>query len=78
MVKEGRCSDNIHKPGQVFIVDSTTPEGICIGVWNAVAPYVTALRYGGNFPWEKEEGVMTIKCPDPEGITLELRRIRRE
>lgn len=77
-VKGGKCSDDIHKIGQVYIVDSTTPEGICIGVWNAIAPYVTALRYGGNFPWEKEEGFLAIGCPDPDGIVLELRRTEKE
>jgi hypothetical protein len=40
-----------------------------------VAPYVTTLLYGGNFPWEKENGVATIFCPDPKGISLELKRI---
>jgi uncharacterized repeat protein (TIGR04076 family) len=45
-----------------------------MGAWNAIAPYISTLRYGGNFPWEEEEGVATIHCPDPKGITLELRR----
>lgn len=77
-VTGGKCSDNLHEVGQVFAVDETTPGGLCLGVWNAIAPYLTALRYGGNFPWEDEEGVATIGCPDPDGITVELRRIERE
>jgi len=74
-VKDGQCQGSVHPVGQVITVDGKTPEGMCLGAWNAIAPYLTALRFGGNFPWEKEEGVATIHCPDPKGITLELRRI---
>ncbi|MFC1600834.1 TIGR04076 family protein [Candidatus Sumerlaeota bacterium] len=74
-VTSGRCDGGYHGIGTEFIVKSTTPGGMCLGAWNSIAPYVTALRHGADFPWEKEKGVATIKCPDPEGITLELRRI---
>jgi len=72
----GVCQGDHHKVGQEFIVEHTTPAGMCLDAWNAIAPYVSALRFGGNFPWEKEEGVATIHCPDPKGITLELRRVK--
>lgn len=73
-VKDGVCHGGTHRVGQVITVERTTPGGMCLGAWNAIAPYLTALRHGANFPWEKEEGVALIHCPDPEGITLELRR----
>ena len=72
----GECHGEHHKVGQEFMVERTTPAGMCLGAWNAIAPYVTALRYDANFPWEKEKGVANIHCPDPiGGITLELRRV---
>lgn len=74
-VSGGSCSTKTHRVGQVLTVGRTTPEGMCLGAWNAVAPYVTALRFGANFPWEKEKGVTTIHCPDPKGITLRLERV---
>lgn len=74
-VKGGKCQGEVHKVGQVITVERTTPGGMCIGAWNAIAPYILTLRCGGNFPWEEEKGVATIHCPDPKGITLELRRI---
>lgn len=74
-VKDGVCQGGIHRVGQVFTVDETTPEGICLGAWEAIAPYLFTLRYGGDFPWEDEKGFAEIHCPDPHGITLELRRI---
>ena len=74
-VKSGKCQGNNHNIGQTFIVEGTTPGGMCLGAWNSIAPYVTTLLYGGNFPWEKDLGYTEIHCPDPKGITLELKRI---
>ncbi len=74
-VTKGKCQGGINKVGQVFIVDHTTPEGMCTGAWDAISPYVMTLKYGGDFPWEKEKGFAEIHCPDPKGIVLELRRI---
>jgi uncharacterized repeat protein (TIGR04076 family) len=73
-VREGECQGGTHEVGQVFTIRRTTSAGMCLGAWNAIAPYVTTLRCGGNFPWEAEQGVATIHCPDPKGIVLELRR----
>jgi len=74
-VKEGTCQGKRHKIGDTFTVENTTPGGMCLGAWNAVASPVSSLRLGANFPWEKEKGIATIHCPDPKGITLELKRI---
>ena len=60
-IKGGKCQGNINKAGQTFTVEDTTPAGMCLGAWNAVEPYVTALRYGGNFPLGRTRGV----CFDP-------------
>ena len=74
-VKRGKCQGGINHVGQSFTVENTTPAGMCLGAWNSVAPYVTALRFGADFPWEQAKGYALIHCPDPKGITLELRRI---
>ena len=74
-VKEGKCQGGFHKVGDEITVDWTTPEGICLGAWNALSPCVITLLCEGNFPWEKEKGYTTIHCPDPKGITFELRRV---
>lgn len=78
IIKAGECHGGHHKVGQEYLVERTTPGGLCLGAWNAIAPYVSMLRYGGNFPWEREEGVATIHCPDPKGITIELRRMEND
>jgi uncharacterized repeat protein (TIGR04076 family) len=75
-IKSGKCGEGIHKAGQVFIVKDTTPKGVYLGVWNTIAPYLTALGYGGNFPWEKEKGTITVSCPGAK-VGIELRRIEK-
>jgi uncharacterized repeat protein (TIGR04076 family) len=71
----GRCP-NGHKVGDRWLVGRRTPEGICLGAFNSLLPYITALRYGGNFPWEEEEGEGTFCCPDPRVVnTFRLERL---
>ena len=77
-ITKGKCQDHVNEIGQVFTVDETTPEGMCMGAWNAIAPYVTTLLYCGNFPWEKEKGFALIHCPDPKGITILIERVERK
>jgi uncharacterized repeat protein (TIGR04076 family) len=77
-VKRGECQGKTHEVGQVFTVERTTPGGMCLGAWHAISPYLMTLRLGYDLPWEKEKGVAYIHCPDPQGITLEIRRVNNE
>lgn len=60
---DGTCP-NGHSVGESWVVDHKTPAGICLGSFGACLPYLTALRFGASFPWEEEEGTITIGCPD--------------
>jgi len=59
----GKCP-NGHRVGEEYTVANRTPAGICLGSFSACLPYVIALRHGASFPWEKEEGTITLGCPD--------------
>jgi len=73
-----RCP-NGHKVGEEHVVRRKSPGGICLGSLSAVLPYLTALRYGASFPWEDEEGVITIGCPDHENcVVWRLERLDEE
>ena len=74
-VESGVCQGCIHNVGDTFIAGETTPEGVCVDAWMAIGPYVMTLRGGGEFAWSKEKGTAEIHCPDPDGITLKLRRM---
>ena len=65
-----------HKVGDVFIVGRHTPAGMCLGAFGSLLPFISTLRYGGSFPWEKIEGEGTFCCPDPKVVnTFKLERL---
>jgi len=75
-VKRGKCQGGYHKKGDEFFVDWKTPEGMCLGAWDPVSPWVTALLCGAtNLPDGSDPDAMEVHCADPKGITLEVRRI---
>jgi len=74
-VKQGKCQGGFHQIGDTFTVEHTTPAGMCLGAWGTIAPYISSMLLGADFPWEKEKGIATIHCPDPKGISLELKRV---
>jgi uncharacterized repeat protein (TIGR04076 family) len=66
-----------HKVGDEFIVGRYTPAGICLGAFHSLLPYITTMKYGGSFPWEKNPDVATFCCPDPKIVNVfRLERIR--
>jgi len=60
---EGKCPLG-NKPGKEFIVNGTTPAGMCISAFGAILPAIQVLKFGGSFPWEKDPNVAYIGCPD--------------
>ena len=76
-VKAGKCQGGFHKVGDEITVDWTTPDNLEQRVPLLRVAYVITLLCEGNFPWEKEKGYTTIHCPDPKGITFELRRVEQ-
>ena len=52
--------------GQEFIMDESgaQPAGFCTWAWHDIYPAVTALRFGGNFPWMTKDGVGIACCSD--------------
>jgi uncharacterized repeat protein (TIGR04076 family) len=59
----GKCPLG-NRPGKEFIIERTTPAGMCISAFNAINPAIQVLRYGGSFPWEKNPDEAYICCPD--------------
>ncbi len=52
--------------GQEFRVDESgaMPAGFCTWAWHDIYPAVTGLRFGGNYPWIKKEGLIYSCCSD--------------
>lgn len=75
-VASGSCGGEVHAVGQKWLFDGYTPEGMCLGAFNAIIPYIFTLHCGGVFPWAEpdERDTVDITCADPKGITLRLTR----
>lgn len=50
--------------GDCWITDGASPAGMCLGALGSLVPAITALRFGGNFPWMREQGAGVFACPD--------------
>ena len=59
-----------HRVGDVFTVGRHTPGGMCMGAFASLLPYITTLRFGGTFPWEKNADEGTFCCPDPKVVNV--------
>jgi uncharacterized repeat protein (TIGR04076 family) len=75
-VVEGKCQGGNHRIGDKWEFEWLTPQGICLGAWGAIFPYVMALNYGGGISWTDGPLKEKIHCPDPKGVVLEVEKIK--
>ena len=74
--QKGHCEIG-HKLGDEYVIDDSVPTGMCSWAFFALFPFVTALKAGGAFPWEKDKDTTTVACPDPTNpVVFELRRFK--
>jgi uncharacterized repeat protein (TIGR04076 family) len=43
----GKCSLG-NTPGKEFVIERTTPAGMCLSAFNSINPAIQVLRYGGK------------------------------
>jgi uncharacterized repeat protein (TIGR04076 family) len=60
----GECPVGLKVGDSWLIEDGLVPQGMCAAAWNAIQPYVVAIRYGGVMPWSGE-AKFSACCPDP-------------
>ncbi len=53
-----------NRVGDAFIINDTTPQGMCLGAFTSLLPAAQVMMYGGSFPWEDDPDVAHIGCPD--------------
>jgi len=73
----GKCQGGYHKIGDAFEIDyddAMTPQGICLGAFGSIFPYIMILLCDGEFRWEETKTKTRISCPDPKGIVLEIEK----
>lgn len=73
----GICPAGI-KEGDVFRSDREVG-AVCHWAAHVLLPLTTALRFGGNVPWEAEPGLARACCPDPDNsVVFERRRLEAD
>lgn len=67
---EGRAC-HCHEEGQVFEFDfERCPTDFCAAAFHSLWPQLRVLELGGRHPWDKEEGITRVACPDPDKPTI--------
>jgi len=62
ILEAGKCP-NGHEIGDKFQLPEDRGK-ICSAAYHTMYPYLTGLQHGASFPWENEEGTVTLCCPD--------------
>ncbi len=69
---KGKCAAGL-KVGDEFEINENgqpVPISFCAWAFNAMWPFITAIRYGGTLPWEKDPDKAYVACPDPETTVI--------
>lgn len=67
---------NGHKVGDEWVIEGTTPGGMCPSAWHACWPNVRVLMLGGSFNWRDNPEVLVEACPDADNpVLFEVRRL---
>jgi uncharacterized repeat protein (TIGR04076 family) len=75
ILEKGECPLGL-KAGDEFIFEHLPPPGFCHWAFHSLFPFITALRFAGNVPWEETGGTCHICCPDPNNpVVFEITRI---
>ncbi|HJX12215.1 MAG TPA: TIGR04076 family protein [Dehalococcoidales bacterium] len=71
----GTCQAG-HGVGDEFVIDQTSPAGLCTWALYTLFPFAEVLQFGGSFPWESGPDKARIACPDPDNpVVFELKRV---
>jgi uncharacterized repeat protein (TIGR04076 family) len=66
---EGKCTYG-HRIGDRFEFTHLLPGGFCHFAYASLEPAISALLFGGKFPWVKEGEATTWSCPDPDRTVI--------
>lgn len=76
--QKGTCKRE-HYVGEEWVIETKTPEGICISAYNSFYPHLRVLMFGGSFPWSSDPDTALVACPDPKNpVVFELRRLHTQ
>jgi uncharacterized repeat protein (TIGR04076 family) len=60
-----------HEVGQEFEFDfERCPANFCAAAFHSLWPQLRVIELGGRHPWDREDGITRVACPDPEKPTI--------
>jgi uncharacterized repeat protein (TIGR04076 family) len=77
--QRGTCEFG-HQVGDRIVFDTRKVTGeICPTALAGIMPTVYALQFGIEFPWARDNGSVTLACPDAENpVIFQARRVRHQ
>lgn len=55
-----------HKEGEVFTFNfERCPQNFCAAAFHSLWPALRVMELGGRHPWDAQENVTRVCCPDP-------------
>jgi len=76
VLAEGEPPCGYRKGDSWMITDYAAPQGLCTWAITAMAPFLMAMRFGGELPWEEDKDRAVACCPDAANpVVFELRRL---
>jgi uncharacterized repeat protein (TIGR04076 family) len=74
---KGECNAG-HKVGDTFEVSCWNSGNLCGWFYHDIFPHLTALQFGGKFPWWEGDAI-ELECPDRFNLlTIKLERSKRD
>ncbi|KAF0092529.1 MAG: hypothetical protein FD141_713 [Fusobacteria bacterium] len=68
--KDGRTCES-HVEGEEFEFDfERCPANFCAAAFHNLWPQLRVIELGGRHPWDRDEGVTRVACPDPNKTTI--------
>jgi uncharacterized repeat protein (TIGR04076 family) len=71
----GHCAYDYKEGDTIEVTGLRTPEGFCGGAYNALFPVLFALNMGAKYPWEPNNRITRVTCPDGANIRFSVTRV---
>ena len=76
---KGKCPFGLKKGDEFIFNGREVPARLCPWAFHSMFPVITALRFGGNVPWEKKKGMTELCCLDPNNpVVFRVERLKNK
>lgn len=70
-----KCRYHLRKNHEYkYNFNSISPKNLCVDAYHMLYPYALAFIYGAKFINSKEKETVYLRCPNPNGVLIKLKR----